>query len=63
MLSAGAAAQAADPTANVVRPSTKILRAPIRSAAAPAVSMIEARARVYASMTHCSPASEPPISR
>ncbi len=62
-LSAGAAAQAAEPTANVARPSTNTFLAPMRSAAEPAVSMIEARARVYASMTHCSPASEPPISR
>ena len=37
--------------------------APTRSAVDPAVSMIAARASVYASTTHCSPASEPPISR
>jgi hypothetical protein len=41
----------------------KTLRAPTRSAVAPAVSMIEASASVYASTTHCSPASEPPSSR
>ncbi len=59
--SAGAAAQAAEPTANAASPKVKVLRAPIRSAVEPAVSMIEARASVYASTTHCSPASEPPI--
>ena len=56
----GAAAQAAEPAANTVRPAVNTFLAPARSAAAPAVSMIEASARVYASMTHCSPASEPP---
>ena len=39
-----------------------MVRAPTRSAVDPAVSMIAARASVYASTTHCSPASEPPIS-
>ena len=42
----GAAAQAADPTANVASPMVNTLRAPTRSAAEPAVSMIEASARV-----------------
>ena len=56
----GAAAQAAEPAANAVSPRVNTFLAPARSAAAPAVSMIEASARVYASMTHCSPASEPP---
>jgi hypothetical protein len=60
--SAGAAAQAAEPMAKAASPRVKILRAPMRSAVDPAVSMIEARASVYASTTHCSPASEPPIS-
>jgi hypothetical protein len=62
-LSCGAAAQAAEPTANTARPTVNTRRAPTRSAVEPAVSMIEARASVYASTTHCSPASEPPISR
>ena len=42
----GAAAQAAEPTANTVSPSTNTFLAPIRSAVDPAVSMIEARAKV-----------------
>jgi hypothetical protein len=50
--SAGAAAQAAEPTANAASPKVKILRAPIRSAVEPAVSMIEARAVPH-------PAAEP----
>jgi len=59
----GAAAHAAEPTANVVSPSTNTLLAPTRSAVDPAVSMIEARASVKASMTHCRPTSEPQTSR
>ena len=61
--SAGAAAQAAEPRAKAASPRVKTFLAPTRSAVDPAVSMIEARASVYASTTHCSPASEPPISR
>jgi len=61
--SAGAAAQAAEPRAKATSPRVKTFRAPTRSAVEPAVSMIAARASVYASTTHCSPASEPPISR
>ena len=44
--SAGAAAQAAEPAANALSPSTNTFLAPMRSAVDPAVSMIEARARV-----------------
>ena len=59
----GAAAQAADPAAKAASPAMNTRFAPSRSAAEPAVSMTAARASVYASMTHCSPATEPPMSR
>lgn len=59
----GAREHSSEPSAKTTSPVTKTLRRPIRSAVEPASISSEARTRVYASMTHCSPATEAPRSR
>ena len=59
----GASEHSREPAVKATRPATNTLRRPIRSAVEPASISSEARTRVYASMLHCSPATEASSSR
>src|SRR6185437_941955 len=59
----GASPQAAEASAKVTRPARKTSRPPSRSASAPPASSSPANDSVYASTTHCRPATPPCSSR
>ncbi|GAA4184244.1 hypothetical protein GCM10022288_04690 [Gryllotalpicola kribbensis] len=59
----GATLQSNEPAVKIARPSWKVLRRPMRSAVEPDRIRKLASTRVYASMVHCSPATEDPKSR